>query len=175
MLQENAATSNFELIIRLIEVIIWPVTLLAIFILFRKNFEGAFKRLGALKADSSGISLTFEKELEKAKSTFEIYKPEEMAIGKSNLDIQSINDPPYQQLMTIKKSLEKALIDLATEEEIEVSSKSFPSLCDALTAKGIINPEKSELTQSLLKVVNLAGTNITSSQIHQIKKMYNAL
>lgn len=176
MTLETTFQSNFELIIKLIEVIIWPVTLFLILFLFRKSFVGAFHRLGTLKVDSSGIAFSFEKELEKAKATFEIVKPEEMSKAKSGLEIENkLNEPPYQQLMTIKDSLEKAVIDLAVEEGISFSHKNTIFLCDALEAKGILTKQKSELTKTLLKVVNMARTDITPIQIQEIQTMYNAL
>jgi len=176
MIQENSSTANFELTIKLIEVVIWPLTLFLITFFFRKSFAGVFQRLGTLKVDSSGIAMSFEKELEATKSTFELNRPEIMGKGKSSFDIENAsNEPPFQQLMTIKQSLDKALIDLASEEGIDVSDKSGVFLCNALEAKGVITKQKSELTKSLLKVVNMARMDISQSHIDIIKKMYNAL
>ncbi|MDP3945131.1 MAG: hypothetical protein Q8Q51_04480 [Lutibacter sp.] len=176
MIQENSFTANFELTIKLIEVVIWPLTLFLIIFFFRKSFAGVFQRLGTLKVDSSGIAMSFEKELEATKSTFELNRPEIMGRGKSSFDIENAsNEPPFQQLMTIKQSLDKALIDLASEEGIDVSDKSGVFLCNALEAKGVITKQKSELTKSLLKVVNMARMDISQSHIDIIKKMYNAL
>jgi len=176
MIQENPYSANFELTIKLIEVVIWPLTLFLILFFFRKNFATIFNRLGTLKVDSSGIAMSFEKELETAKSKFTINKPEEMSKGKSSFNIENTSDePPFQQLITIKNSLDKALIDLASEEGINVSDKSSAFLCNALEAKGAISKQKSELTQSLLKVVNMARLDITQTHVDVIKKMYNAL
>ncbi|MDO9593620.1 MAG: hypothetical protein Q7J19_01365 [Lutibacter sp.] len=176
MIQENSSTANFELTIKLIEVVIWPLTLFLIIFFFRKSFAGVFQRLGTLKVDSSGIAMSFEKELEATKSTFELNRPEIMGKGKSSFDIENAsNEPPFQQLMTIKQSLDKALIDLASEEGIDVSDKSGVFLCNALEAKGAISQQKSELTKSLLKLVNMARMDISQSQMDIIKKMYNAL
>ncbi|MDO9137517.1 MAG: hypothetical protein Q7U21_06810 [Lutibacter sp.] len=176
MIQENSSTANFELTIKLIEVVIWPLTLFLIILFFRKSFAGVFQRLGTLKVDSSGIAMSFEKELEATKSTFELNRPEIMGKGKSSFDIENAsNEPPFQQLMAIKQSLDKALIDLALEEGIDVSDKSGVFLCNALEAKGAISQQKSELTKSLLKLVNMARMDISQSQMDIIKKMYNAL
>lgn len=176
MILENSSTANFELTIKLIEVIIWPLTLFLIIFFFRKSFAGVFQRLGTLKVDSSGIAMSFEKELEATKSTFEINRPEKMSKEKSSFIIENTsNEPPFQQLMTIKQSLDKALIDLASEEGIDVSDKSGIFLCNALEAKGVITKQKSELTKSLLKLVNMARMDISQSQMDIIKKMYNAL
>lgn len=176
MIQENSSTANFELTIKLIEVIIWPLTLFMILFYFRKSFAGVFQRLGTLKVDSSGIAMSFEKELEATKSTFEINRPEIMGKEKSSFIIENTsNEPPFQQLMTIKQSLDKALIDLASEEGIDISDKSGIFLCNALEEKGVISKQKSELTKSLLKLVNMARMDISQSQMDIIKKMYNAL
>lgn len=176
MIQENPSLSNFELTIKLIEIVIWPLTLFLILFFFRKSFRGIFQRIGTLKVDSSGIAMSFEKELEVAKSTFETNRPEKMGKGKSSFDVgNTSNDPPFQQLMVIKQSLDKALTDLASEEGIDITNKSGVSLCNALEAKGAISNQKSELTKSLLKVVNMARMDITQSHLDTIKKMYNAL
>jgi len=176
MIQENPSLSNFELTIKLIEIVIWPLTLFLILFFFRKNFEAVFHRLGTLKVDGSGIAMSFEKELEITKTTFEINRPEKMSTGKSSFNLEnSSNDPPFQQLMAIKQSLDKALIDLASEEGIDVSDKSGVFLCNALETKGVISKQKSELTKSLLRVVNIARMDISQSHLDIIKKMYNAL
>lgn len=175
MIQENPS-SNFELTIKLIEIVIWPFTLFLILFFFRKSFTGIFQRIGTFKVDSSGIEMSFEKVLEITKSTFEINRPETMGKGKSSFEIENTsNEPPFQQLMEIKQSLDKALIDLASEEGIDVSDKSGAFLCNALEAKGAISKQKSELTKSLLKVVNMARMDITQAHLNDIKKMYNAL
>ena len=176
MIQENPSLSNFELTIKLIEIVIWPLTLFLILFFFRKSFQGIFQRIGTLKVDGSGIAMSFEKELDVAKTTFEINRPEKMSKGKSSFDIgDTSNEPPFQQLMAIKQSLDKALMDLASEEGIDVTDKSGAFLCNALEAKGAISKQKSELTKSLLKVVNMARMDITQAQLDIIKKMYNAL
>lgn len=176
MIQENPSLSNFELTIKLIEIVIWPLTLFLILFFFRKSFAGIFQRIGTLKVDSSGIAMSFEKALEITKTTFEINRPEIMGKGKSSIDIENAtNELPFQQLMAIKQSLDKALIDLASEEGIDVSDKSGVFLCNALEAKGAISQQKSELTKSLLRVVNMARMDITQAHLNIIKKMYNAL
>lgn len=176
MIQENPSLSNFELTIKLIEVIIWPLMLFLILFFFRKGFVGVFQRIGTLKVDGTGIAMSFEKELEVTKSTFELNRPEKMSKGKSSFDIESTsNEPPFQQLVAIKQSLDKALTDLASEEGIDVTDKSGVFLCNALEAKGVITKQKSELTKSLLRVVNMARMDITKPHMDIIKKMYNAL
>lgn len=176
MIQENPVLSHFELTIKLVEVVIWPLTLFFILFFFRKSFAGVFHRLGSLKVDSTGIAMSFENQLEVAKSKFILNKPEEMSKGKSSFNIENTSDePPFKQLIEIKESLDKALIDLASEEGINVSDKSSAFLCNALEAKGAISKQKSELTQSLLKVVNMARMDITQTHLDVIKKMYNAL
>lgn len=176
MILENSSLSNFQLTIMLIEVIIWPFTFFLILFLFRKNLIGVFNRLGTIKVDSSGIAMSFEKELEIAKSNFSINEPEKMGKSKSSFKIEKpLDDPPYKQLLIIKESLDKALHDLAKDEGINIADKSSIVLCRELENKGLITKQKSELTQSLLKVVNLARMDITSLQINEIIKMYNAL
>lgn len=176
MIQENPSLSNFELTIKLIEVVIWPLMLFLILFYFRKSFAGVFERIGTLKVDGSGIAMSFEKTLEITKSTFELNRPEKMSKGKSSFDIENTSsEPPFQQLITIKNSLDTALTDLASEEGIDVSNKSGIMLCNELEAKGAITKQKSELTKSLLKVVNMARMDITQTHLNIIKKMYNAL
>lgn len=168
--------SKTELLIKLVEVTIWPLTLLLILFLFKKNFADAFNRLGAIKADSTGLSLTFEKALETTKSKFQMNKPEEMF--KSNSIIQnedSTSTPPYKQLMDVKESLETAIIELATEEGMETLGKNSNLLINDLKNKGVLNNQKSELIQALLHLIQMARMDISQTQINEIKKMYYAL
>jgi hypothetical protein len=72
---QNIQPNYFEMVIKLIEIIIWPIILFVIISLFKRNFQSTFQRLGSFKADATGIAITFEKQLEATKQWFANIKP----------------------------------------------------------------------------------------------------
>ena len=169
-------SSSLELLIKLLEVIIWPITLLIIILLFRRKFSNAISRLGSIKADSSGISMTFESMLGAAKAKFTSLKPDAIAKSEARVLGQTVQtQKPYKQLVEIKAKLEKTLVDLAEEEGMEVAQKSSATLCKELEQRGIISRENSALMVSLMEVVNAAPLKISQDQVDDIKAMYNSI
>jgi hypothetical protein len=72
---QNIQPNYFEMVIKLIEIIIWPITLFVIILLFKRNFQSTFQRLVSIKANAASISITFEKQLEATKQWFDNIKP----------------------------------------------------------------------------------------------------
>jgi len=167
---------SFELLIQLLEVIIWPVTLLIIILLFRRKFSSAISRLGSIKASSSGFSMTFDSMLGAAKQKFTSLKPDSVAKSKASVLSQTTHtDKPFKQLVDIKDKLEKTLVDLAQEAGMDVGQKSSKTLCKELEGRGIISGENSSLMLALMEVVNAAPLKISQTQVDDIKTLYNAI
>jgi hypothetical protein len=176
MLQETNTPGFFELLIQFIEVVIWPFTLLIILFFFRKNFSAAFKRLGSLSVDSSGISMTFESVLESTTKEFKATKPEAVAKASATMDIGTATSrSPYDQLREVKKSLESTIIELAKEREIEVIDRSQTAIVKDLENKGRLTREDGKLLRSLIYLVDVAPSTITQAQVNEIKTLYNAI
>ena len=53
---EMVTSENFD---NLLGHIIWPLTILIIFLIFRKNLSQVFNRLGSIEASATGVSLGF--------------------------------------------------------------------------------------------------------------------
>ncbi|WP_152558121.1 hypothetical protein [Altibacter lentus] len=167
--------SPFELLVNLIEVVIWPVTLLVILFYFRRSFQEIFKRMGSLKVDSSGIAMTFEKLLEETKDKFKKTKPE--AVAKGNIDLQQHSDirTPFEQVMDIKVLMENSLFELAEEAQLDTQGKTPVLLAHELARKNVISHENSELMRSLLILVNSAKPDISRRQAEEINVLYKAI
>lgn len=163
----------FEAIIKLFEVILWPFTLLFILIFFRKYLSNAMQRIGSMKVDNTGISMTFDKALEQTKEVFNKIRPEQVAKGMKALggDFET----PYEQLKTVKGKLESTLAFLATEQGISIQNTSYGEICKQLVAKGSLSEDQSKLMQSLLQVMNTATTSITQKQVEEIKVLYGSI
>ena len=54
-------------LIRIIEIIIWPATLIVVLILFKKNIKSIFDRVGSFEASATGLSMTFQEKIEETK------------------------------------------------------------------------------------------------------------
>jgi len=175
ILQTKTPTpSDFELVVKLLEATIWPITLLLIIFFFRKHFASAFNRIGSLKADTSGITMTFASVLNETKKKFnDVISTSSEKSGASINSLKVDEKVPYKQLIEIKESLDNTLTDIAKEKGLIIENKSSMDICQELERKGIISYEKSDLMLSLLKVVNLATLTITQTQVDDIKTLYN--
>ncbi|MAP55334.1 MAG: hypothetical protein CL605_10560 [Altibacter sp.] len=163
------------MLIKLIEVVIWPLTLLAILFYFRRSFQGVFKRMGSLKVDGSGIAMTFEKLLEDTKEKFKKTKPEAVAKGTANLHTQNEVRTPFEQVMDIKILMENSLKELAEEAQLSTSGKTSITLAHELAQNNVISRENSELMRSLLILVNSAKPDISRRQAEEINVLYKAI
>ena len=56
-------------LIRIIEIIIWPATLIVVLILFKKNIKSIFDRVGSFEASATGLSMTFQEKIEETKKS----------------------------------------------------------------------------------------------------------
>jgi len=176
MIHETHNPSNYELTIRFVEILIWPVVFLLLILVFKRNFTEAMGRLGSIKADATGVSLTFDNLLDSATETFKKSRPVAVAKSASNIGSEEkTTELPYQQLIDIKKELDKSIFDLAKEEGISVTDRSVSSICTELTNKNIINTENGALMQTLIEVVNAARTDITQQQVDRIKALWHSI
>ena len=73
-------------LIKLIEIIIWPATLLLILSWFKDPLKSVFGRMNKLDASASGISVSFSEKLEQAKNkAFDLSRSK--GVAKSTTDI----------------------------------------------------------------------------------------
>ncbi len=176
MIIESIISFGVDELTDILEVVIWPITLLLIILMFRSSFRSAFDRLGSIKADATGFSATFEKKLEDTTQKFK--KTRKVATPKSvaGVGIQgTTTESPFRQLVEIKEGLNKTILDLAKDGGIDVSSMSMVNVCAVLGDKKIISKENSELMQSLITLIDSARTDITQAQVDQIKALWHSI
>jgi hypothetical protein len=165
-----------ETLIKLLEVIIWPGTLLIIILMFRSQFKNAMGRMGSFKADSTGISMTFEPKLDAAKKVFAALKPG--GSSKSTPKLQgtvAATGTPREQLDQIASELKTTLVELGEEANLNVAGKPGKELCVELERSGVITHESGTLIATLLEVISAAPATISQSQADEITAMYRAI
>lgn len=168
--------SNFEMFIKLIETLIWPITLLIIILLFRKNFQNVFNRLGSIKADTTGIAITFDKELEATKKLFEKIKPK--VTSKSGVGIKTqVNreGTPYNQVMNVRNDLVDYLISKSETAGLKVDVQFPNQMSTQLLAHNSIATEKAQMINALLHLTEKADINTSQAQADVIHKLFNQI
>ena len=101
---ETHNPSNYEITFRFVEILIWPVVFFLIILLFRRNFKDAMGRLGSIRADATGVSLTFDNLLDSATEKFKKTRTIGTAKSTTTLGSEGKSDKlPYERLIEIKK------------------------------------------------------------------------
>lgn len=164
--------SDFELIIKLLEVIIWPLIFFFIMAMFRKQIAQIIDRLGSLKADSTGVSLVFEKKLAEAKQLVAKIQPKATADIVVSSDTQ---DLPYHQLITLRAQLEHQLHDLAQNNHIDNSNSSSFDILEKLKETGALNIKNAKAIHVLVDLINAADATTTQRQVNEVKALLNKI
>ena len=173
---EMVTSENFD---NLLGHIIWPLTILIIFLIFRKNLSQVFNRLGSIEASATGVSLGFiDKEIEAVEAYQE---SESQLMSKSAVSINSgtpsktkINSPHYQ-LLTIRSGLRDVIVKKAEENDVDIEGKSSLELRDDLIDKGKLSPRNAHVFTSLINLTSTAGPDISKEQVSRINKLYKNL
>ena len=164
-----------DVIIRILEIVIWPLTVLVIILLFRRQFNNAMSRLGSFEASATGVSMTFEPKLDQAKKIFNELKPGGVKKSVSIMGTDAPSGTPMEQVTRLRNDIDSTLIELSRENNIDLSGKSTTVLCSELAGKGIISSDNGRLLGALLEVLNAANSNITQTQVDEIRQMYNSI
>ncbi len=169
---ELATKTTLELVIQLVDTIIWPVTLLILVLLFRRNLADVVQRLGTLKADRSGIELSFQKQIEATKQLFKEIKP--VVSSKSAPDIQSfneINNSPFADILAARSNLINHLRIIAAKEGIKIDNHSPEMIIDKLKETGSISIQQSKMINAMLEVTAAANASATKTQAEEIEDL----
>ena len=172
LLQAN----SFELLIKLIDSTIWPLTLLAIILIFRKKFSEAFNRLGSLKADASGFAITFDKQIEETKQLFQKLKPQ--AVTKSGGGIKTYvnqHDSPYKQILEIRSNIINFLKLKSDEAGIVTESYEPVALVDRLLDVAAISSSQNAMIKAMLRITNEADASATGTQANEINELFHKI
>ncbi|PKP44544.1 MAG: hypothetical protein CVT96_01000 [Bacteroidetes bacterium HGW-Bacteroidetes-13] len=177
-MSENTVThSTFELVIKLVEVIIWPLCLFVILLIYKHHFAKAFQRLGSIKADATGISMVFDQKIEAAKKLAQQIVPKQMQ--KSGTDIQvddeNLNRHPYEQLKHLQFELENKLKSFAKTYNIPFSNLNPIQLSNKLKEIGVISIQNAKLIESFFDIADTADRHITPKQLIDCKTIYDSI
>ena len=168
--------NTLELIIALIDSLIWPLTLLAIIFLFRKNFREAFKRLGSFKADASGIAMTFDKQIEDTKELFQKLKPGLVTKNVAGIKTNTNKgETPYKQILEVRNRIINFLKVKSDEAGILTASYSPLALANRLNEVSAISSSQTAMIQAMLKITNDADANATRTQANEITELFHTI
>lgn len=190
-----------EQIIKLLDVIIWPLTVLLGLLFFRKNIGKILSSLGSIKAGASGLEMNFiEDKLEEATKLIGIGsagifakdgsgiipkdgsgiipKPGSGIIPKDGSDIvpkKSHAETPYQELLELQDDINQKLKNIATSNSITISGSSNYALTNELADKQIIKGHIASQLKTLIELNNLGlnSPKITYEQVTQMKRLFN--
>ena len=99
-----------EIITTFIGHIVWPITLLALILIFRNHLKNLFGKLSSIDASSTGISLRFEQEIDTAIE--ELLPVEEgpkfmsksgVQIGQKEMEKEPLT--PFHQIMELREKM----------------------------------------------------------------------
>jgi len=169
---EMITSENFD---DLLGHIIWPLTLVLILLIFKRNLSHVFKRMGSFSASATGVSMTFDAQIEAAEA--EVLKKREIKT-KSGVRLKSSGSKaktksPHYQLMTIRADLRDLIVKKAEEFNIETDHKSSLELRDELMDIDKLSPAKAHSFSLLINLTSSAGPEITKAQVKKIKNMYD--
>ncbi len=161
--------------IALIEALVWPLSLVTIVLLFRKNIANSFNRLGSITASATGLSLNFETALEQAKEIFQESEPIAATSKSHTLTQNTVANDPMDQVIAIKKSLRETLTELASENAVDVQNKNLEELAIALGQRQVIGQGNAQKIVALLRALETAPLSIKRHQVEDLQRLYNSI
>jgi hypothetical protein len=168
---------HYNVIVKFIEVVIWPLTILIVLIIYKKNFNEAFNRIGSLKADASGISFTFEKKIEAAKGLLKEINPKVTAKSVKSI---SVNLPKsvtseLKQLFDIQTEIDKKILDLAKINNLSIINFNRVDMIAQLEEVGIITHQKAKIFETIIDIIHSADNAVKQHQVDVVKDLFNKL
>jgi len=167
---------NFEVLVQLIDILIWPITFILLLLIFRRNFSEAIQRLGTLKADRTGIELSFEKKIEATKKLFQQIKP--AVQSKASADIQVFpkeDQSAYSRILQIHNNVIKDLKTISEKENLKVEGNPPEIIAEKLKEIGGITIQQSKMIKALLEVTESADTSANKLQANEIENLYKKI
>lgn len=167
--------STFELIIKLVEVIIWPLCLFVILLIYKRDFAKAFQRLGSIKADTSGISMVFDQKIEAAKNLAKQIAPNNTQKMSTEILVDNNNHHPYDQLKKMQFELESKLNKIAQNYKIPLANQSPTEGLQKLKEIGAVSIQNAKLIDLFLDIANSADKKISLKNLTDCKFIYNSI
>lgn len=163
--------------IDLLEILIWPLTLLCIILLFKKNFQNVFNRLASIDASTSGISMTFKELAKEAHELAEDVVP--LAIAKSGIKIGPSRNQDYQSpreiVRAVQSDIESLVRQMAKDKGMPTENSSLNDITQRLEDTGAIDSKHRKLIDRICRLIAISDQNVTAAQAKQINDLRNAL
>lgn len=177
LLQDEGSKTTFDLINNFIGHTIWPITLLIIFLLFRKQIIRKMDKLNSIDASSTGISMTFEQELDEAIEEL-VSEEQPKIVAKSGVKIGAepkVGKPktPVAVLLGLRDEMNQKLVKKSDAVGIPTSGKSSDQLLDALEAQNEITSQEHKRWSKLIHLTHAVDQNITFGQVNKVKLLFN--
>ncbi|WP_298366782.1 hypothetical protein [uncultured Lutibacter sp.] len=171
--------TNLDFISKVIEHLIWPITILIIFIVFRKHFSNIMEKLSGIDATSTGISLKFDQQIDNAIEDF-LPASEDPLIAKSGIQIDEKIEPeipktPYQQILNIRDSINHLIFIKSQENNITTINKSGSNLINELLMVNAITVQKAKLFKTLIDLTAASDKSISQAQVNKVLLLFNNL
>lgn len=175
----NKMLNYLDFTSKVIEHLIWPITFLIIFIVFRKHFANIMKKLSGIEASATGISLKFDQQIDEAIennlpiNTNTLIAKSAIKIGGQKED--EAPKTPFQQMLNLRDILNHRIILKSQENNISTVNKSSIQLKDELLKSESITSQDAKLFQTLIDLTNASDKSITQSQLNKVHLLYNNL
>lgn len=178
MLQEGKIISNLSVVNDFIGHVIWPFTLLIVFLIFRKQITKKMDKLNSIDASSTGISMSFEQELDEAIEEMVEAERKPKIIAKSGVRIgeepkEERKVTPVESLLGIRDQMNQKLVKKAEASGIHTSGKSAAQLLDDLKSESVISNKEHKGLNRLLHLINAVDQNISQAQVNKVKLLFN--
>ncbi|QAA80572.1 hypothetical protein EI546_01975 [Aequorivita sp. H23M31] len=164
--------SNFEVFVQLIDVIIWPLTLLFMFLIFRQSIANVILRLNTLKADTSGLQLSFAQKIEATKKLFQQIVPTTVEKSGGNIKVfNEENDTPFRKILKVRSELINYLKVISEKNNIRVQDLEPLQLLQKLKETGVITIQQKKMMEAMLEVTSAANDSATEKQAMEVEEL----
>ena len=176
--QEAAAkTSIFKEITDLVQVLIWPITVIVALAMFRKIIAQKIEDLDEIKASpTAGLSASFKSALENVQANPLLLPAEGQSKSGAKIlvDGESIGTP-FEQLQELRAVLNGKIISKAKDLNLPVENQSAQSLAQKLKEVGGLTIQQQKAYNELINVINLAPRDIPQGQVNQVESLVSNL
>lgn len=179
VLQDQGDDSILEIVNTFIGHTIWPITILLIFLVFRKQIVRKMDKLNSIDASSTGISMSFEQELDGAIEEMLEEEEQPKLVAKSGVKIgdeSKLDKPksPVANLLELRDKLNQKILKKADSAGVDSSGKSLAQLLDVLETNNDITSKEHKNWSRLVHLTNAVDQNITMAQVNKVKLLFNS-
>lgn len=158
------------MLIDLLEVVIWPGTILIILYWFRAQFKTVFSRVTDIQASATGVSMSFSEQLEATKKLARRISGDGTSKSSPLIDV-SPDNARLKEVKSLEGGVKAHLLEIAQNANIEIGDKSIRSLNENLKEKGLLQFNKSKLISSFIDLTSSATAAVTEEQLNDVKEI----